>query len=93
MAVPFLVVPFLVREARELGWAASGRNGGFCEASLTHGEKNGLRRWPEEYDTLYRMGIENLEVGTKGTPTLAKCLKGPTRSFTEPTAKEIGLRA
>ncbi len=56
-----MAVPFLVREARELGWAASGRNGGFCEASLTHGEKNGLRRWPEEYDTLYRMGIENLD--------------------------------
>ena len=51
----------ILLEARELGWAASGRNGGFCEASLTHGEKNGLRRWPEEYDTLYRMGIENLD--------------------------------
>lgn len=42
----------ILLEARELVWAASGRNGGFCEASLTHGEKNGLRRWPEEYDTL-----------------------------------------
>src|SRR5690625_3253791 len=31
----------LVLEAREVGWAASGRNGGFCEASLTHGEVNG----------------------------------------------------
>src|SRR5688572_5339439 len=24
-------------EAKSIGWAASGRNGGFCEASLTHG--------------------------------------------------------
>lgn len=24
-------------EANTLGWAASGRNGGFCESSLTHG--------------------------------------------------------
>lgn len=48
-------------EARQLGWAASGRNGGFCEASLTHGEKNGKRRWPDEYDTLYQMGITNLD--------------------------------
>ena len=51
----------MLLEARQLGWAASGRNGGFCEASLTHGEKNGQRRWPEEYDTLYRMGIANLD--------------------------------
>src|SRR5690606_32877947 len=25
-----------VLEAKRMGWAASGRNGGFCEASLTH---------------------------------------------------------
>ena len=25
-----------------IGWAASGRNGGFCEASLTHGDENGV---------------------------------------------------
>src|SRR5690606_24117650 len=24
-------------EGEEVGWAASGRNGGFCDASLTHG--------------------------------------------------------
>ncbi|MFF3601961.1 FAD-dependent oxidoreductase, partial [Kitasatospora indigofera] len=24
-------------EGKRIGWAASGRNGGFCEASLTHG--------------------------------------------------------
>ncbi|WP_332667390.1 NAD(P)/FAD-dependent oxidoreductase [Aeromicrobium sp.] len=48
-------------EAQTIGWAASGRNGGFVEASLTHGEENGRRRWPEEYDTLERLGAENLE--------------------------------
>jgi glycine/D-amino acid oxidase-like deaminating enzyme len=48
-------------EARTVGWAASGRNGGFCEASLTHGEDNGRSRWPEEYDVLARLGAENLD--------------------------------
>ncbi|MGY2701150.1 NAD(P)/FAD-dependent oxidoreductase [Nocardioides sp. HB32] len=48
-------------EAQSVGWAASGRNGGFCEASLTHGEENGRRRWPAEYDVLDRLGRENLD--------------------------------
>jgi glycine/D-amino acid oxidase-like deaminating enzyme len=48
-------------EAQSLGWAASGRNGGFCEASLTHGEANGRSRWPDEYDLLDRLGRENLD--------------------------------
>ncbi len=47
-------------EAQTIGWAASGRNGGFCEASLTHGEDNGRSRWPDEYDTLARLGRDNL---------------------------------
>jgi glycine/D-amino acid oxidase-like deaminating enzyme len=48
-------------EAATVGWAASGRNGGFCSESLTHGEANGRRRWPEEYDTLERLGAQNLD--------------------------------
>lgn len=48
-------------EGGRLGWAASGRNGGFCEASLTHGEANGLARFPDEFDTLERLGMENLD--------------------------------
>lgn len=48
-------------EAQTVGWAASGRNGGFCEASLTHGEDNGRSRWPEEHDVLRRLGRDNLD--------------------------------
>ena len=49
-----------VLEARTAGWAASGRNGGFCSASLTHGLGNGLARFPSEMAQLERMGAENL---------------------------------
>jgi glycine/D-amino acid oxidase-like deaminating enzyme len=48
-------------EAKTLGWAASGRNGGFCEASLTHGEVNGENRFPQELEQLNRLGQENLD--------------------------------
>jgi glycine/D-amino acid oxidase-like deaminating enzyme len=47
-------------EADTCGAAASGRNGGFCDASLTHGFANGLARWPDELSTLDRLGRENL---------------------------------
>lgn len=51
-------------EARTVGWAASGRNGGFCSASLTHGLANGLDRFPAEMPLLERLGAENLrEIG------------------------------
>ncbi len=50
-----------VLEGADLGWAASGRNGGFCAASLTHGLSNGVSRWPDEMPTLLRMGSENLD--------------------------------
>ncbi|MEO9323369.1 FAD-dependent oxidoreductase [Nocardioides sp. C4-1] len=48
-------------EAHEVGWAASGRNGGFCEESITHGEENGRSRWPDEYDQLERLGVQNVD--------------------------------
>ncbi|PJN27864.1 FAD-binding oxidoreductase [Kitasatospora sp. CB02891] len=51
----------LLIEAREAGWAASGRNGGFCEASLTHGLANGHQRWPGELAALERLGQANLD--------------------------------
>ncbi len=48
-------------EAERLGWAASGRNGGFIDASLTHGAHNGKARWPDEFDQLERLGMANLD--------------------------------
>jgi glycine/D-amino acid oxidase-like deaminating enzyme len=48
-------------EGRKAGWAASGRNGGFCAASVTHGFGNGLQRWPGEIRTLERLGAANLQ--------------------------------
>lgn len=48
-------------EGRAVGWAASGRNGGFCAASLTHGLGNGQDRWPAEIATLERLGRKNLD--------------------------------
>lgn len=50
----------VVLEADACGSAASGRNGGFCDSSLTHGFGNGQARWPEELDVLERLGEENL---------------------------------
>ena len=47
----------------ERGWCgdqATGRNGGFASASLTHGFGNGVARWPEEMETLDRLGAANL---------------------------------
>jgi glycine/D-amino acid oxidase-like deaminating enzyme len=51
----------VVVEAGTAGWAASGRNGGFCSASLTHGFDNGLSRFPDEMDTLEKLGRANLD--------------------------------
>ncbi|WP_457149247.1 NAD(P)/FAD-dependent oxidoreductase [Mycobacterium sp. URHB0021] len=48
-------------DANRIGWAASGRNGGFVDASLTHGSENGKTRWPNEIDALDAMGRENLD--------------------------------
>jgi glycine/D-amino acid oxidase-like deaminating enzyme len=48
-------------EAARCGHAASGRNGGFVDPSLTHGFSNGLSRWPQDTSTLLRLGEENLD--------------------------------
>jgi glycine/D-amino acid oxidase-like deaminating enzyme len=50
----------ILLEAESIAWAASGRNGGFCEASLTHGPANGLDRFAAEYEQLERLGDRNL---------------------------------
>jgi len=48
-------------EQRETGAGASGRNGGFCSASLTHGFGNGMARFPKEMATIERLGRQNLD--------------------------------
>ena len=47
-------------DAHEVGSAASGRNGGFMESSLTHGVANGQARFPDEVDVLEELGLKNL---------------------------------
>ncbi len=49
-----------ILEADRIGEGASGRNGGFCAASLTHGLSNGLLHFPDEIDVLEREGVANL---------------------------------
>ena len=41
-------------EGERIAEGASGRNGGFVAASLTHGLPNGLSRWPAEMPELRR---------------------------------------
>jgi glycine/D-amino acid oxidase-like deaminating enzyme len=53
-------------EQNEIASAASGRNGGFCTATLTHGLANGVDRWPQDMPELERLGVENL-AGIEGT--------------------------
>lgn len=50
----------ILLEGHSIGWSASGRNGGFCDHSITHGEENGRSRWPEEFDQLEALGHQNL---------------------------------
>ena len=47
-------------EAQRIGWAASGRNGGFCEPSLTHGRANAKIHVPGEEQVLAELGEQNL---------------------------------
>jgi glycine/D-amino acid oxidase-like deaminating enzyme len=48
-------------EGERIGWAATGRNGGFVSSSLTHGLPNGVDRFADELPTLLRLGDENLD--------------------------------
>ena len=47
-------------EGDRLAFGASGRNGGFAAASLTHGVLNGEARFPHEIARLQQLGMENL---------------------------------
>jgi glycine/D-amino acid oxidase-like deaminating enzyme len=51
----------VILEADEVATGATGRNGGFMDASITHGFHNGLSRWPQEFPTLLALGIANLD--------------------------------
>ena len=51
----------ILLEQRETGAGASGRNGGFCTYSLTHGFMNGYSRFKDEMASIERMGRENLD--------------------------------
>ncbi len=44
-----------------VGGAASGRNGGFMDASLTHGISNGFRHFPDDIEVLEELGMKNLD--------------------------------
>ena len=48
-------------EGRRVAWAGTGRNGGFCAASLTHGLANGHERFPAELGELESLGRRNLD--------------------------------
>jgi glycine/D-amino acid oxidase-like deaminating enzyme len=48
-------------EGERIAFGATGRNGGFCDASLTHGLENGKQRFPDEIDRIEQEGRENLE--------------------------------
>jgi glycine/D-amino acid oxidase-like deaminating enzyme len=48
-------------EGERIAEGASGRNGGFCAASITHGLANGIDRFPDELPTLLQLGAETLE--------------------------------
>jgi glycine/D-amino acid oxidase-like deaminating enzyme len=50
----------VVVEQYETGAGASGRNGGFCSSSLTHGFGNGMNRFASEMPVIERLGRENL---------------------------------
>ena len=47
-------------DAHEVGSAASGRNGGFMDSSLTHGIANAQVRFPDEVGLLEDLGLENM---------------------------------
>ena len=49
----------VILEAKETGAGASGRNGGFCNSSLTHGFINGYNRFKDEMEAVERLGREN----------------------------------
>jgi glycine/D-amino acid oxidase-like deaminating enzyme len=74
-------------EGDRCGWGASGRNGGFAEASLTHGLENGLSRWPDEIGELERLSRENF---TAMRETLER--RGIDAAWDEPGVIDVATR-
>jgi glycine/D-amino acid oxidase-like deaminating enzyme len=50
----------IIIEKKWTGAGASGRNGGFCNTSLTHGFANGYARFKNEMPVIERLGRENM---------------------------------
>lgn len=50
----------VILESGATASGASGRNGGFMDASITHGFLNGQARWPHEFRKLHELGVRNL---------------------------------
>lgn len=50
----------VILEGKTLGYGASGRNGGFVSASLTHGLAHGKALWPKDLAALHQEGKTNL---------------------------------
>ena len=51
----------VVLDSGRVGIGASGRNGGFVSASLTHGLANGLTHFPDEIHQLLTLGQQNFD--------------------------------
>lgn len=76
----------VVLEGGRIGWAASGRNGGFCEFSLTHGDANGARHLPRETGRLAELGRRNLaEIGESVARHGIDCDYSPVGTLTVAT--------
>lgn len=46
-------------ESGRIADQATGRNGGFCSSSLTHGIENGVARFPKEMERIERIAADN----------------------------------
>jgi glycine/D-amino acid oxidase-like deaminating enzyme len=75
-------------EGDRCGWGASGRNGGFADASLTHGLENGLSRWPDDMAALERLGGENF-AAIRATIEA----RGIDAAWSEPGVIDVATRA
>ncbi len=77
----------VVLEGERIAFGATGRNGGFCDASLTHGLENGRARFPDEIERIEQEGRENLDaIGDTITRHGIDCSWEPTGTLIVATA-------